>query len=72
MATHRHTPTTLQINCAPVLTLWAAVVAERLRFTWDEALMRGRAVAGRNAPATGKARELCTPTPPNMQAQRQA
>jgi hypothetical protein len=40
---------TLQINRAPVLTLWAAVVAERLGFTWEEALTLGRAVAGLNA-----------------------
>src|SRR5271157_1263915 len=30
------------VNRAPVLTLWAAVVAERLGFTWDEALTLGR------------------------------
>ena len=36
---------TIYINRAPVLTLWAAVVAERLGFRRDEALTLGRAVA---------------------------
>src|ERR1019366_6651561 len=35
----------ITINRAPVLTLWAAIVAERLGFTHDEALTLGRAVA---------------------------
>ena len=39
----------ITINRAPVLTLWAAVVAERLGFEHDEALTLGRAVAGLNA-----------------------
>jgi len=41
------------INRAPVLTLWAAVVAERLGFDHAEALTLGRAVAGLNAYAKG-------------------
>ena len=28
---------TVRVNRAPVLTLWAAVVAQRLGFKWDEA-----------------------------------
>jgi len=40
---------TIKINRAPVLTLWAAVVAKRLGFKWNEALTLGRAVAGLNA-----------------------
>ena len=47
---------TLTINRAPVLTLWAAVVAERLGYDRDEAVTLGRAVAGLNAAA--KARRL--------------
>ncbi len=43
------------INRAPVLTLWAAVVAERLGFSPDEALSLGKAVAGLNAQAKGRA-----------------
>ena len=34
----------LKINRAPVLTLWAAVVAEQLGFEHVEALTLGRAV----------------------------
>jgi hypothetical protein len=44
---------TIQINRAPVLTLWAAVVAERLGFERDEALTLGRALAGLTAHAKG-------------------
>ena len=36
----------LQVNRAPVLTLWAAVVAGRLGHPYDTALTLGRAVAG--------------------------
>jgi hypothetical protein len=45
---------TISINRAPVLTLWAAVVAERLGFHHDEALTLGRSVAGLNAQAKGR------------------
>src|SRR6266576_2163324 len=44
---------TISINRAPVLTLWAAVVAQRLGFDEDEALSLGKAVAGPNAQAKG-------------------
>jgi hypothetical protein len=47
-------PKTISINRAPVLTLWAAVVAERLGFDEDEALTLGKAVAGLNAQAKGR------------------
>jgi hypothetical protein len=49
MATHL-----VRVNRAPVLTLWAAVVAERLGFDEDEALTLGRAVAGLNAQSKGR------------------
>jgi hypothetical protein len=42
------------INRAPVLTLWAATVAERLGFDQDEALSLGKAVAGLNAQSKGQ------------------
>jgi len=45
---------TISINRAPVLTLWAAVVAERLGFHEDEALTLGKALAGLNAQAKGR------------------
>jgi hypothetical protein len=44
---------TVSINRAPVLTLWASVVAERLGFDHHEALTLGKAVAGLNAQAKG-------------------
>jgi hypothetical protein len=46
----------LQINRAPVLTLWAAVVAEYLGHPRDTALTLGRAVAG--SAARAKARSI--------------
>jgi hypothetical protein len=45
---------TVTVNRAPVLTLWAAVVAERLGFRWEEALTLGRALAGLNAQSKGR------------------
>jgi len=54
---------TVTINRAPVLTLWAAVVAERLGFRRDEALTFGRAVAGLNAYAKGKSLGIFKPKP---------
>jgi hypothetical protein len=44
----------VQINRAPVLTLWAAVVAERLGFDPEESLTLGKCVAGLNAQAKGR------------------
>jgi hypothetical protein len=72
MVDQHKTRHTIQINRAPVLTLWAAVVAECLGFEWQEALTLGRAVAGLNAYAKGKALGLFTPTPPEVKAKRQA
>ncbi len=46
--------TSIQMNRAPVLTLWAAVVAERLGYDWDESLTLGKAVAGLNAQSKGR------------------
>ena len=45
---------TISINRAPVLTLWAAVVAKRLGFDEDEVLSLGKAVARLNAQAKGR------------------
>jgi hypothetical protein len=72
MAEPHSTHPALWINRAPVLTLWAAVVAERLGFEWEEALTLGRAVAGLNAYAKGKALGLFTPTPEEVKAKCQA
>ena len=44
----------IKINRAPVLTLWAAVVAERSGHDHKEALTLGKAVAGLNAQSKGR------------------
>lgn len=46
----------IRVNRAPVLTLWASIVAERLGYPTATALTLGRAVAGYSAQA--KARRL--------------
>jgi hypothetical protein len=63
-------PRKTKVNRAPVLTLWAAVVAERLGFTHDEALTLGRAVAGLNAYAKGVSLGLIHPAPAAVREQR--
>ena len=62
----------IAINRAPVLTLWAAVVAERLGFDHAEALTLGKAVAGLNAYAKGVRLGLYEPTPEAVKKQRQS
>ena len=49
------------MNRAPVLTLWATVVAEVLGFEHDEALTLGRTVAGLNADSKGVSLGLFQP-----------
>jgi hypothetical protein len=44
----------IKINRAPVLTLWATVVAERLGYEKNTALTFGKAVAGLNAQSKGR------------------
>jgi hypothetical protein len=51
------------INRAPVLTLWASIVAERLGFDHDEALSLGKAVAGLNAQSKGQRLGIYKPAP---------
>jgi hypothetical protein len=63
-------PHTIKVNRTPVLTLWAAVVAERLGFTQDEALTLGRAVAGLNAYSKGVSLGLIHPAPEAVREQR--
>jgi hypothetical protein len=48
------TSKTIFINGAPVLTLWAAVVAARIGCDEEEALSPGRALAGQNAQSKGR------------------
>jgi hypothetical protein len=61
---------TILINRAPVLTLWAAVVAEQLGFTRDEALSLGKVVAGLNAQAKGRALGIFKPRPERVKEAR--
>jgi hypothetical protein len=44
----------VEVNRAPVLTLWAAVVAERLGYDREAALTLGKTVAGLNAQSKGR------------------
>lgn len=52
---------TVTINRAPVLALWAAVVAEHLGYDRDAALTLGKAVAGLNAQAKGRSLGIFQP-----------
>ena len=61
----------ITINRAPVLTLWAAVVAERLGFDRAEALTLGKAVAGLNAHAEGIRLGIYEPTPATVKKERE-
>ncbi|MCX8160386.1 MAG: hypothetical protein N3G18_05590 [Candidatus Saccharicenans sp.] len=54
-------PEVIMVNRAPVLTLWAAVVAERLGFDRDEALSLGKALAGLNAQSKGRSLGIFKP-----------
>ena len=56
-------PDSIKINRAPVLTLWAAVVAERLGFDRPTALTLGQAVAGLSAYAKGVSLGIVEPRP---------
>jgi hypothetical protein len=62
----------IPINRAPVLTLWATVVAERLGFNRDEALTLGRAVAGLNAHAKAVSLGIVRPTPGAIEERRRS
>jgi len=53
----------IKINRAPVLTLWAAVVAERLGFDHDEALSLAKAVSGMTAQTKGRRLGIFQPPP---------
>jgi hypothetical protein len=55
-------PLTVRINRAPVLTLWAAVVAERLGMPREAALTVGQVLAGLTAHAKGVRLGIYAPT----------
>jgi hypothetical protein len=58
------------INRAPVLTLWATTVAERLGFDHDEALSLGKAVAGLTAQSKGRRLGKYKPVPAEVKKMR--
>ena len=60
----------IRINRAPVLTLWAAVVAEFLGFDPDEALTLGKALAGLTAQSKGQRLGIFTPSPEAVRKER--
>jgi hypothetical protein len=64
-------PATILINRAPVLTLWAAVVAQRLGFRWDESLSLGKALAGLNAQSKGRRLAIFKPHEEKTKAARE-
>jgi len=63
---------TIEINRAPVLTLWATIVAQRLGFDRDEALTIGKAVAGQTAHRKGTRLGIYEPTPSAIKEARAA
>lgn len=56
---------TIEINRAPVLTLWAAIVAEHMGYSRAEALSLGKAVAGLNAQSKGQRLGIYAPPAPS-------
>jgi hypothetical protein len=58
------------INRAPVLTLWATTVAERLGFDQAEALSLGKAVAGLTAQSKGQRLGIYKPVPQEVKKAR--
>ncbi|HYH19106.1 MAG TPA: hypothetical protein VD995_10850 [Azospirillum sp.] len=62
----------IMINRAPVLTLWTAVVAERLGLDRDEALTMGKALSGLTAHAKGVRLGIYEPTPETVSDKRKA
>ena len=62
---------TISINRAPVLTLWAAVVAQRLGFNEDEALSLAKALGGLNAHAKGRRLGIFKPKEATKARQRE-
>lgn len=53
----------VKVNRAPVLTLWAAVVAQRLGHSEAESLTLGKALAGLNAQSKGRRLGIYAPRP---------
>lgn len=60
----------IRVNRAPVLTLWAAVVAQRLGHERAAALTLGKAVAGLNAQSKGRRLGLFQAPKPGARAKK--
>jgi hypothetical protein len=58
------------INRAPVLTLWATTVAERMGFDPHEALSLGKALAGLTAQSKGRRLGIFNPVPQEIKKAR--
>ena len=65
------TNTKIKINRAPVMTLWATVVAERLGYRPEEALTLAKAVTGLNAQSKGRRLGIYEEHPEEEQPQKQ-
>lgn len=63
---------TVKINRAPVLTLWATVVAERLGFKPEEALTLAKGVAGLDAQSKGQRLGIYEPAEKSEEAKQAA
>jgi hypothetical protein len=63
---------TIKINRAPVLTLWATIVAERQGHSPETALTLGRAVAGLNAQSKARRLGLVEPKEPEPEGKSPA
>jgi len=64
--------TKIQINRAPVLTLWTAVVAKTIGHPWDTSLTLGKAVAGQFAFSKGKSIGLMSPSEKTQEERKKA
>jgi len=62
----------VRTNRAPVLTLWAVVVAERLGYDRKEALTLGKCLAGLNAQSKGQSLGIYQPSPKRGKPSRPA
>jgi hypothetical protein len=60
----------IETNRAPVLTLWASVVAERMGYERDEALSLGKVMAGLTAQAKGRTLGIYKPRERTVGAKR--
>jgi hypothetical protein len=64
-------PVEILVNRAPVLTLWASVVARRCGYSEEEALTLGKAVAGLTAQSKGRRLGMYRPTSEEARKERE-